>query len=88
VNALIRTFTAALLLFFCGGCANQYFAWNQPLPVDQEHGFLQTSSNYDVAPFSNVPWPHSDYSRSDAMKDFCRTLEKQGFKCPTPARAH
>jgi hypothetical protein len=84
VNRPIRLFAAALLLFLCGGCANRYFAWNTPLPTDQEHGFVQTGdANYSY-PVSSTGWLNPP-NRSDPMKSLCRELGKQGIACPAPA---
>jgi hypothetical protein len=86
VNCPIRALTGVLLLSLCGGCANRYFAWNQPLPIDQDHGFVQTDPGYGYG-YSDPGWltPPSDHD-GRAMKDFCRELGKQNLPCPVPTR--
>jgi hypothetical protein len=69
----------------CSGCANRYFAWNKPLPVDNDYGFVQTSYDYNAGPLSLRP-PSDSYDRSRVQKELCRELGKQNIPCPMPTR--
>jgi hypothetical protein len=89
VNCPLRVLTGALLLFLSGGCASRYFAWNEPLPVDQEHGFVST----DDADAATHGWPwQTMHSPSDndrqVRKELSREMNKQGFKDLAPVRLH